>query len=109
MKLAFYRYSIGWCKSNLDKCSNQWKRLYGIKISVGRTAEEDTSLVECGTVPEYAAPVLRADVEPDPIYKTVTCNKMLFGDWIFFEQTREEVPLQLSEIYIRSVDSSNGK
>ena len=53
---------------------------------------------ECGTVPNYTLPELKAEKEPAPLEKIVTCKQELTGNWIVVQQTRENEVLQFSEI-----------
>ena len=45
VRVYFYRYGDDWCTTNVEACKDTWKRLWGIKISVGITEQGDTSLI----------------------------------------------------------------
>ena len=49
-------------------------------------------------MPEYTAPNLDFNTEPEPLMKEVICQAEIIGNWVVIQQTRENEVLQLSEI-----------
>ncbi|KAL5269910.1 hypothetical protein ACHWQZ_G003394 [Mnemiopsis leidyi] len=101
VRIYFYRYGDSWCTSNVEICKQTWTRLEGIKISVGIAEQGDSSLIECGTVPEYSVSYLNFETEPEPLMKEVICKQDIIGNWVVIKQTKENEVLQFSEINLR--------